>query len=313
MGKLNNYDSIEEKIKKFSYKKIKTANEFNNWYKSEKNNFLGDHFIYRGVNEAKYKLYTSSQRLWWTIDFVRYPDKIESMNKWDEYSDFLNLLLINARKWNDKLLERYYKKLNIKLNDFALLSLMQHYDLPTPLLDFTTDQDIALYFAFSNMIQKPKEPEIDNYVSLYIINLNKNRDRLSNLYDVYKEHNNLNFKTLYDFRKMFFFSEFNETDTSLQDFKLKTYTHSNLNILNQKGAFLFNHHPWLPLDMSNEPLSHYPRLKEIMCIDIHKSIKEFVLLKLKEKKAYINKDYLFPSYNDFKEKTLTKTLQEFTL
>ncbi len=60
----------------------------------------------------------------------------------------MKILLKEARSWNKGVLDTFYENLGTKLNDFALFSLMQHYNLPTPLLAFTTDFNIALYFAF---------------------------------------------------------------------------------------------------------------------------------------------------------------------
>ncbi len=53
---------------------------------------------------------------------------------------------------------------------------MQHYGLPTPLLDFSTDIRIALAFAAHEMKTSSGHKDIDNYASLYAFDTNVEYD-----------------------------------------------------------------------------------------------------------------------------------------
>ena len=48
-----------------------------------------------------------------------------------------------------------------------ILALLQHYSQPSPLVDFTYNPLLSLFFAFDNIKPGTTGNEIDNYVSLY--------------------------------------------------------------------------------------------------------------------------------------------------
>lgn len=319
MGKISNYrykndpedQKSIDKVKEdnFNYKLISKSKDFEEWYYNEVPKFSSGGYIFRGVNEAKYKLYTSLQRTWWNLDFVRglYGD----INDPSYYLKFVETLMNKARGWNYGILARYYKKLNTELDDFALLSLMQHYGLPTPLLDFTTDLDTGLYFAFLWMEQTPNNRIIENCVSLYILSIKGNQERLLNLSDIYKEENQkIDVKHFFNEKKLVLFSEQDETNEFKNGCNAKINTHTNFNILNQKGVFLFNYHPWKPIEVSGN-FQGQPFINEAICIDIHKSLKQFILKILNNKRKELNHEYLFPNFNHFRDITLTEALQDF--
>ncbi len=82
-------------------------------------------FMFRGVNEAKYKMYNSAQRAWIENDLI--------LND-IPYHNLINRRIIDAKSSNGN----YFKKIGIvQDNDLAILSFLQHYEPPTPLLDFT--------------------------------------------------------------------------------------------------------------------------------------------------------------------------------
>jgi hypothetical protein len=303
-------DSVEiSKEDKFTYKRIIKANDFESWYNDEAKQYsedkYRDKYIFRGVNEAKFKLFASSQRTWWNYDFVR--ASFGSISDPSNYIEFLKILMNKAREWNNGILDKYYKEFNTEFNDFVLLSLMQHNGLPTPLLDFTTDLDIALYFAFLKMEHVPSERFIDNCVSLYIID--KEQKSFLNLFDLYEEGEDkkLNIETLFAKKKLIYFSELNQK----REIQIPVNIHSNFNILNQKGLFLFNHEPWKPVEM-NKQFANQPYIQDIICIDIHKSLKEFILHKILENNTNLTIEYLFPNFDHFKDVTLQQTLKDFS-
>ena len=61
--------------------------------------------------------------------------------------------------------------MDVAETDFLYLSLMQHYSAKTPFLDFSYSLDKALFFAQDGYTDNLSENDIDNYVSIYWINL----------------------------------------------------------------------------------------------------------------------------------------------
>lgn len=302
MGELNYYSEKDKKEAFKDYQIICTARDFDNWYSNTKGRYNGENFIFRGVPEARYKLYNSAQRLWWQRDFAR-SDNSKMSSK---YLEFLQMLLKYAKNWNNYLLPKFYSNLNIDINDFALFSLMQHYGIPTPLLDFSTDLDIGLYFAFFYAGLEPSNDYISNFVSLYIINLDANNNFLTDA-----KGQKLSLELIYNQQKLCVFTEVKESDMSDNKSSTTSFTNTNFNIINQKGLFLFNHHPWMPIEMSYKTLGNPPSLNEIICIDFHKSFKEHVLYELKSKG--IIKEFLFADFNQFQNFVQTSTLENFSL
>jgi hypothetical protein len=94
-------------------------------------NSLPNHYIYRGHSDANWKLQSSLERvigLAWSAD---------SAKKFEEYS-----LDVFQSKFH-----LYDKENVVPDSKLAWLSIMQHYGVPTRLLDFTASPYVALYFA----------------------------------------------------------------------------------------------------------------------------------------------------------------------
>ena len=108
---------------------------------------------FRGVCEAKYTMLTSLQR--------NCPSEMRGKQK-----EYLERLLRQVK--GCPAVVEYFKNSGVHINDLSCLSLMQHYGLPTPLLDFSTDINIALSFAADGLKTGNVNDEIDNYVSLYV-------------------------------------------------------------------------------------------------------------------------------------------------
>lgn len=165
--KLKQYTSLEEKEEIFrgKYKRINSTDEFDKW-------FSGNHGRYfRGINEASFKNYTSAQRLYITRDL-----KIHGITIADLVNEQVNSLKAVRRG----LINSYYKNLlNREPSDLLLLSFAQHQKKGiAPLLDFTLDRRIALFFmidgcgfserGYSSPLGDKFEP-IENYASLYYL------------------------------------------------------------------------------------------------------------------------------------------------
>lgn len=91
--------------------------------------FVNGEIIYRGMADKNWKLLPS---------LGRYND----LSDGQEYNLVKNLLSLRPEAF-----------INLKSN-FEILSKMQHYELPTRLLDFTTNPLIALFFACSDLINQ---------------------------------------------------------------------------------------------------------------------------------------------------------------
>ena len=151
------YKSFEEKNVHFSSGFIEAAEELGLFREA----IAHKGYIFRGVNEAKFKLFTSLQRCFLSprINQVQYQSQFGFMNQ-----------EIKTLK-SDSVLPAYYKSLGAPISDYLYMSFLQHYEAPTTLMDFTEDLDVALFFASRN-VQYPniaKDNDIENYVSLYYI------------------------------------------------------------------------------------------------------------------------------------------------
>lgn len=149
-----NYNTLLQKSVFFDCIKIDSMDTFNTYYNSfsQKNNF-----IFRGVNESKYRLQSSLQRNWLSESLYELGVK---------YSDFIENLIQHARE-NELIQETIGDKIDF---DLAVLSLLQHYSCPTPLLDWTYSFQIALFFAlFNSKSTIGSRKEIDSYFSIYYI------------------------------------------------------------------------------------------------------------------------------------------------
>lgn len=153
------YDSFENKKRFFPDNdkdwKIDNKNDFDSFYKKFTCSSASK-CIFRGMGEAKYKLFTSFQRYY--IE-SRIPSAMGVQN-------FIQKEINNVN--SDPLCE-YYKRLNVKTSDYLYLSFLQHYGAPTPLLDFSHDINVALYFATENLKYGQGGNDIDDYFSLYYI------------------------------------------------------------------------------------------------------------------------------------------------
>ena len=262
-------------------------------------------FIFRGVSEAKYKLYTSAQREWIT-------------NEWEQqgisFSEFIGRQLFYTKAG---FIKNYFQSMGIAINDLLLLSFLQHYRAPSPLLDFTTDPEVSLFFALEHMQGiSPGSQDIGNYFSIYVILMNKERSLDVSLKQQFEHIAKLQV-AIEDLQKtddieipdeeakkypqVFNWLPNNETGgiglccarirflpnpLDAVHFKHRALMNlywSNPNIVAQKGCFLLNTHGKKPLE---ERLLEEieAEIKErgavnsirVVCFDIHKSLASYI-------------------------------------
>lgn len=125
----------------------------------EDGDFDGGDWSFRGVKSAKYKLLASLQRKW-----------IEQGldNAGLQYHELVREFVDAARR----LQARYDDRVPAELkevepwNELGLLSYLEHYGCPTPLLNFTADIRVALFFAIQPPSHKEKSA-LDEYSTIY--------------------------------------------------------------------------------------------------------------------------------------------------
>jgi len=320
MGKLNVYQSLEEKQGLFNsdpvhldvkYFRIDQAYEFNDWYsqmtsaasRGADGKIKFDVF-FRGVNEAKYKLYNSAQRFWIQNNLMQ----LESLSQPISYLQMIQNMVEKAKEV--RLLQQVFEYYQItpEQMDFPLLSILQHYRAPTPLMDWTYDLNIALFFAIMDIRRSEQAGVIDDYISIYKLDKNFHSSFLEN---------NLNYVSANVFPQVSWLGEILKGKQFLiyiSDFEVSAErrikpitTYYNLNILAQNGIFVFN-----PLE--DKPLEEFSGLhapaagdNKIFCFNICKDLSE--LIKYKIGKAGVSLDSLFPNLEQYSRRILDDFLK----
>ena len=119
-------------------------------------------FLFRGIYDASYKMYSSSQRHW-----HQNTDWVYRIGE----SDYYNFIQKLANKCKTiPQVQDYVKTQNVTPNDMFCLSLLQHFGAPSPMLDFSHSMRKALFFAVDGLRWDGIEKgDLRDYVSLYYI------------------------------------------------------------------------------------------------------------------------------------------------
>jgi hypothetical protein len=277
--KLSEFNNFSEKKNAFSSRRsISSWNELDEFIKTTLQ--PGCHFIFRGVNEAKYKIYTSAQR--------KYIEK-DLRLKGKSVNDLLEEELNAIRVQNDKLVPRYLKSMGVDDSDLALLSFLQHYEGVSPLIDFSEDIRISLYFMLDNVNSSYSENDtIQNYMSLYcLLPQTQNTD-----FDCDGEtaRNFCSFDFLKQKPRTFIIDKQKDT------FGNYVQNVANFNIVAQHGKFVFH------LD-DDKPLT-----AGVHCLDIHKSL-------IPQIKAYLDgagvtKDMVYPDAKTIAHRAFNQAMEK---
>jgi len=316
--KLDFYNTVEGKAPSFNQGdvvnyRIDDASRFNAWYDQMKATLEADgpySNFFRGVGEARYKLYNSAQRFWIQNNLR----EVESLAKPMSYIDMIQNMVDKAKEV--KLLQQVfdYYDIGIGQQDFPLLSILQHYAAPTPLMDWTYDLNVALFFAIDGIKKSDKDNVIEDYVSIYRVNKNIHSPFMKD---------NLNFISGNVFPSVKKLSEFltDKMVVYISDFEIQgaedknnrmikpLTTYYNLNILAQRGLFIFNPH-------ENMPLEDFPGLyppaapipdNRIFCYNINKDLAEFI--KYRIGKDGINERFIYPELKMYSQNILSEYLK----
>ena len=154
------YKNQEEKKKYFSMEIINTEDDLKRLFKEilpEKYNQKG---IWRGLPESRFKLYNTLQRE--DIPFKRLLSVDNVINSIKNSATYFD-------SWQGKIIPRYFRNYRIEnISIFAKLSILRHYGVPSPLIDWTRDPRFALFFATQDQSEIANN-EIDEYFSIYYI------------------------------------------------------------------------------------------------------------------------------------------------
>ncbi len=162
MKEIPSYNNQDEKSKFFSLKIIDTDEQLFNFMKTLPRLFNDKQGIWRGLPESRFKLYNSLQR-----KNLIFP-KLGSL---DDVIKSIENSINEIEKWNRNVVLKYFDE-NHSLQNvplYAALSIMQHYGCETPLLDWTRNPYVALFFATQPQCKTIIRNEIDNYFSIYFI------------------------------------------------------------------------------------------------------------------------------------------------
>ena len=121
--------------------------------------------LFRGVNDAKFKMFSSSQRHW-----LQNTDIVYRIGEHDYY-EFIQKLAIQLKALKD--VQNYVAAQNISNNDMFCLAMLQHFGAPSPMLDFSHSMRKSLFFAVDGLQWDGIETGgMEDYISLYYIHKN---------------------------------------------------------------------------------------------------------------------------------------------
>jgi FRG domain len=315
MAQLPVYSNLDDKRTVFNKSGnfiINTVSEFDHWYnqitflrnEATKNYRLSDEdeesiyihypYIFRGVGDAKYKIFASAQRHW----------LINNMNQWakKDYLEFVQDLLDTASKL--PLLDKVFKyyKLVARQRDFPIMSILQHYGAPTPLIDWTYNIDVSLYFATEYCTPISSANEIEKYFSVYLIDRsNQNSIDFLNIfkfhqgsYPLLKSFNNIQNEP----SSIFYLSDFEKriprkSTSGFKDQRPLTILF-NQRIIPQEGLFIFNPSSYIPLEdcFNVTAKNHNNNSNKMLCVNIHKDLSDYIRRKIKL--VDIEKGFIYP-------------------
>lgn len=196
-------------------------------------------FLYRGIEQASYRLFSKAQRSY-------RANKSNDITDERAYHALIEEMIKKAKSINGNALYNFLNGLGAKDNDISVLSFLQHYGAPTPIMDWTTDIFVSLYFAISKLTNEELENynnhyhnEIDGYFSIYMMPEDNTLNSIRTFKPLTTKKSG-NYTTL----KKKKLAYINEGLGAKATFKIA----NNLHIANQKGLFIYNNSSHLPLE-----------------------------------------------------------------
>lgn len=276
------------------------------------------HAMFRGVHEAKYKLYSSFQRMWF--------DRNLSETDTDPYLLVQNM--INFCLSPQHVLFKYLKQLGVVCNDWLILSFLQHYGGASPLLDFSKNFRVALYFLCKKKKLEYSDQFIDHYASIYYYKgvdaaqsfrpLHRRAEDVVaanpavNKFDVWK--NELSFSQVMQrppASEPLIISVYNNVSEikTPDETPVTYYTAANINVTSQEGEFVCNMDMGQPL----EDVFQKDGTKYLCCLNIHKGLREYIIENYLGGSLEQNDSLYFPSEEQIAIDAFERTLKHIDL
>ncbi len=329
--KLKTFESLAAKKKLFretEFFVIDDKKSFDRWFDqivSLKHETRTD-FIFRGMKDANHKLYTSAQRKWLETD----------MSEWarGNFLDFVSELVDNAKQY--PLIRKVfdiYDYSNTK-REFPILSILQHYGAPTPLMDWTHNINVALFFATEKIGSGyGNDQHIENYFSIYSIEKKQYRQEFLHLLDFdktlvtgissYNDWENQRDKNP-NGNMIFYISDFDLSNRygapGYPSIKIQTSTPItsvyNQNIIPQEGIFIFNPYSEKTIDEIFNVIPHSDGSNLVLgpfsCFNIKKDLAEYVRRRINQVQN-IDSGFIYPDLRNDVRKITESTLNSYVI
>lgn len=323
------YTSHAEKRQYFDLHVITSNSEFEYLFKE----LLPQKFkkgIWRGTSESAYKLYNTFQR-----------ESICLEEPLVDVLEFVKLLAQEFDVWDSrKITLKFFKNFGKeRVTLFSKLSILRHYGVPSPLLDWTRNPNVALHFA-TNEIKVDKNIDIDpinSYFSIYFLDKEHpyyqynskvgtelyESNTLRNIIQRYRTFNRI-FATREEVNALFNSEKFVydhllanpiQRISDEQGDYVNHLTLTNLNITAQDGLFILNMHPLLSLEeaildrarqMANKDIylfDHFYKnhIRNFTCIDIHKKFIPEICENLKSENVNVTGNNVLFDFSQLKQ------------